>query len=268
MRLFTSCICFLFITLFFNSSSGQGFFRALRDYENSGTSAKRMYQRSYLGFGVANMDLEIQQKYYYDNFERIIKLKAKNVQSYSVTQGYFFPISTMQKNKSFGVDISSTVSLINYEFDTIHYSPDLWVIEKGFAYQSTLPIALVYKSGGEVSLHKKDKFLFMIGAGIAPTYSLSKIVSPYETLFTRNFVTMEMGYFFGLAIKFRATAFFGSKVLIDSEGDDLEFASHVHGYDVGYLDNKVIGKTQVNLSLLLMPFSWDWKSEKGKGWEF
>ncbi len=255
LRNITLCVLIL---LFASNAQGQRLFRAYSRYQHSSKAGKKMWQRYYMGAGVCAMNVELTQHYTDDIYAKSLKMKVKSSSSYTVTEGFYFPFAKPHHDASFGLDIASTVNLFNYNVGTIAYSPETSITETGLCYQVLLPMCIVYKSGGEAILNKKSKFLFTAGVGVAPSYSISKIVTPDLQFSARKFIMAEMGYFAGLAFKLRATVYFGTLTLVNTTEGDLSYATALKGVDYGYIDNKVMGKTGATLTLSLMPFSWDW----------
>ncbi len=217
-----------------------------------------MWQRYYMGVGICSMGIDINQHYYDDATDKIVKMSVKSSSSYTVTEGFYFPFSKAGKEGSVGLDLASTVNLFNYNVGTVNYSSETVATETGFCYQAIVPFALVYKSGGEAILNKKSKFLFTCGAGIAPSYAITKVFSPGLSFSARKFIMAEMGYHAGIAFKLRATAYFGKMTLVNAEGDDFFYTSSFKSTGYGVVDNTVTGKTGITLTLALMPFSWAW----------
>lgn len=185
---------------------------------------------------------------------------ASSSSSWNYTEGTFFPLAKTGREGLFAIDFSTSVNITQYNIGKIDYSSATGIVETGVTETFNFPIALVYKSGGEVNLNKKSKFMFTIGCGIAPYLSASKIITFGDATFgARQFAMVEMGYFAGLAWKVRAVVYSGNMTLVDKPNADIFNATSGHSDGIGNLDIKVIGNGGASLTLLVNPFSWDWK---------
>ncbi len=272
LRAFALCICFYFIS---NTSYGQFHYAHYRPYSSYSKKGKIGLQRYYIGYGLSSMKVDILQHFYtlppnpYDPgtrndpnpppmYDTTIHLTRKSTQSWSCTGGSFYPLVKSGKNGMFALDVNCTVSLFNYEVGDIKYTPTTYITEHSFSEQASIPFALAFKSGGDVNRNKKDKFMFTFGIGIAPTMSISKVVSPDLQFTARKFLMVEMGYFAGIAWKVRCTYYTGTMTIINTTDQSFEYISSgtIQGNDE--MKSTVTGKSCFNISLMCMPFSWHW----------
>ena len=257
----------------------QNIMNAYNRYNRASAKAKRLYQRDYLGYGMPKMNIEVWQHYTDDRTvygdptvpvtytsrpaDTIIRGKYSPSSSLSYTEGTFIPMFKIGREGMFAIDISASTSVYQYAIGKIDYSSNTGVEETGIVQQYTFPIALVYKSGGEVNLNKKSKVLFTAGGGICPGMTGSKIIAFSDIMFTAQpYGIVEFGIFAGLAWKIRATFYTKKLTLLDNQYADIFDADSYHTDTYGNLNIKVTGQPGVMLSLLVNPFSWDWK---GKG---
>lgn len=270
------CLAMYFVSA---DSYGQSMFRAYNRYMRASSKGKKLYQRDYLGYGKAFMTIDVKQHYtdirYVDpdpntNYstnskgaDTFIHTKYTAASAISYTEGTFFPLQKVGKEGLIALDVSATVNLLQYNIGPIDYSSTTGIVEGGITEQFYFPIGLVYKYGGEVNLNKKSKFLFTAGCGFAPYVSGSKIIA-FSSLMagSRKYVMAEFGVFGGIAWKLRTTIYFGNIVLVDNRYADIFDATSGHSDGYGNLDIKVTGGTTATVSLLINPFSWDWR---GKG---
>ncbi len=90
-----------------------------------------------------------------------------------------------------------TFSFFYYQWEPgkVSYSSIDAVSDNPFSFQVGMPLALLYKSGGEVSLNPENKTLFSIGAGFGPTLLLSGYGAAGSDLFKlRTFAMAEVGF--------------------------------------------------------------------------
>jgi hypothetical protein len=256
----TACTCML------ASAANAQLTRAMQmynSYQNSSGAGKRMWQRYYIGGGMTSMDLRVEHHFYgSESTERVIKQKLPSVTGYSATEGFYFPFSKPKTGGAFGIDVSTTANTYTYDVGTIVYDNNNQITETGVVYQAIIPIAFCYKSGGEVTLNKEHRNLFTFGAGFAPGYTISKVVAVDLQFSARKFIMAEYGFFAGIGWKVRGTVYFGDLPVVNTVGSDFSNADSYKGYDDGIVDMKATGKTNVCISLFMLPFSWDWERHK------
>lgn len=254
------------------------YMRAYNRYSRSSERVKRLYQRDYVGYGMPKMNIEVWQRYTDDRTvydpsvtikyaakpaDTVIRGKYSAGSSLSATEGTFIPMFKVGREGMFAIDVSASTSIYTYNIGKIDYSSATGIEETGIIQQYTFPIALVYKSGGEVNLNKKSKVLFAAGAGICPGMTAAKIIAFSDLQFSAQpYAMVEFGIFAGLAWKVRATVYTQKLTIIDNPYADIFDADSYHTDGYGNLAIKVTGKPGAMFSLLVNPFSWDWK---GKG---
>ena len=253
-----SVLC-IFISLIAHDANAQrNAYRMYRSYEGSGKKGKKFFHRYYLGFGICSMGADLVQHYTDDVYTKDIKMKISSSNSYCYTTGVYVPFSRLGKESSVGLDIAYMVDFYKYNVGTIKYTPESSITENGFVVENMLPLSVTFRNGGEAILNRRKPFLFAFGAGIAPGYTISKIVSPGLSVSARKFVMMEMGYFAGIAFKLRTTMYFGSLNLVNANDNSLDLVSSGSLVGSSSIDTKVTGKTGLTVTLSLMPFSWGW----------
>lgn len=267
------------VALGIGETQAQRVYGAYSRYMRASSKGKKLYQRDYMGYGKSFMAIDVKQHYtdmrYVDpdpntnyNFagkgaDTFIHTKYSAASSINYTEGTFFPLVKVGREGLFALDVSTSINIMQYHIGAIEYSATTGIVEEGITEQIYFPIGLVYKSGGEVNLNKKSKFLFTMGCGIAPYMTASKIIALSDLKFgTRKYVMAEFGVFGGIAWKLRATVYLGNIILLDERYADIFDADSGHTDGYGNLDIKVVGGTSASVSLLINPFSWDWR---GKG---
>lgn len=118
-------------------------------------------------------------------------------------------------------------------------------------------LGLDYRVGGDAFLDKSRRGMFNIGAGISPSFLLTRYNPAYFTdermrLKMIPYIKAEVGFFLGIAFKLRGDMLFGKAVYVDSidEGEDDRTEISMKGDMYGF-----------RLSLAIMPYSWDWGSD-------
>ncbi len=264
------------ISLSCTATQAQSIFRYYNRYMRSSSKAKKMYQRDYMGYGKAFMAIDVKQHYtdirYVDpdpntNYntggktaDTFIHTKYSASSAINYTEGTFFPLQKVGREGLIALDVSASVNLIQYSIGPIDYSATTGIVEEGISEQFYFPIGLVYKYGGEVNLNKKSKFMFTMGCGVAPYISGSKIIAFSNLMMgSRKYVMAEFGVFAGIAWKLRATVYMGNMILVENKYADIFDATSGYSDGYGNLDIKVTGGTTATVSLLINPFSWDWR---------
>ena len=245
-----------------------------RNYNGFSETHKARLKRYYLGYGIPSMNFDIIAHYTADgdasstpalspsDVTRKISVSAKS--SFSATAGSYYPFMATGPNRGFGCDISAVGEVYQYSTGVQNFgnfiAQDACVTEI-----ISIPIAFVYKSGGEVSLSKKDNVLFTIGAGVAPAITASKVFDAQASLIARRFAMMEFGVLTGIAWKFRVTYSSGAS-LMNLIGGDPSHCSYTSAGPVGFMNISLKGSSSFNVSLVILPFSWNWAKKDKYGY--
>ncbi len=122
----------------------------------------------------------------------------------------------------------------------------------GVTVQMGLPVSADFKFGCDAITDKTVRFCSTLGAGVYPSMSATVDASNAGFGFgVTPFVKAEFGIMAGLCFKIRATYAFGN-IPFYSEGANI--------YDwVNFKStSSLTGKQAISLSLIIMPFSWNW----------
>jgi len=245
-----------------------------RNYNGFSEKHKTRLKRYYFGYGIQSMSFDVTAHYVssgdasstpaVDATDVTKKFSVNSSKSFSATAGTFCPLMATSRNSGVGLDIAVNGEAYQYSTAPISYGNSFTVQEDGITEIISVPIALVYKSGGEMSLSKRDNVLFSFGVGIAPGFSISKMYDVDAAFVTRRFVMVEFGVLTGIAWKIRATYYSGNLNLMSLTGGDPTNASSYNALGpVGTMDVTTKGSSSLNVSLLILPFSWNWaKKEK------
>jgi|GEM_PF-1216906 len=130
--------------------------------------------------------------------------------------------------------------------------------------QMALPIGLSLRFGSDAAREKSQRFCMNFGGGIMPMYNRTRLedtgkknpnVQKYFA-FT-PYMRFEVGLFAGICWKVRVNYSFGDfKLIEDNKNWHKENPYGVEKFNL-------MGKTGLNVSLILMPFSYDWPDN---GW--
>jgi|GEM_PF-2021440 len=237
---------------------------------------KSRLKRYYLGYGIQSMSFDVSARYYVpvadlsnnttNSFDQTQKFSAASTQSFSSVAGTFFPFAFFGPAKAIGMDLAVTAEAYQFSTPVLNYGNIATMQDDCISEIVSMPIGFVYKSGGEVSLSKHDKVLFTFGAGFAPSMSISKVFVADYNFFIRQYATVEFGLFTGIAWKFRATYFGGNVPLMRTTGGDPTSTVSTAQFQgpIGYMDVATTGSSSFNVSLTILPFSWDWAKDPNK----
>jgi hypothetical protein len=208
-----------------------------QSYNSLDKGQKKLAQRSYFGISLPSMNLNLLQTYQIDrksipnsgpsvdttiliNKRSLSKLGFKG--AFGIYGGTCFKLAKTGETSMIALDVATSVELYNWRIGTVKYSKIDSAIDNAFCYVGRIPLSVMYKSGGEADLTSKNKVLFSIGAGLAPTFAAAIYNSNDGGFFKITpFLVSELGIWFGTAVKIRFSYFPGTFSLINSTGNDL-----------------------------------------------
>jgi hypothetical protein len=229
---------------------------------------KARLQRYYFGIGRPFMNIDVATHYVspaYSATPPVAAIDAKQETMINMANGFggmggaFYPLMRTGAESAIGFDISASCFFYTYNIGPLNYGSTATFSDQSLAEVIGLPIGIVYKSGGEVTLNKNNRSIISFGFGIAPTASISKIIAEQISFNTRRYVMLDVGAFTGIAWKLRVTYYAGNLLLVNKLNDPLDAvsASSTVG-PPGTMDVKATGASDLNISLLILPFSMKW----------
>jgi hypothetical protein len=257
LRSFLICTALLLsVTL----SANAQYRKSLQDfYLSKGIGAGRAWQRISLGIGKFYIPAEITLKYKGYNpvgnvyIDTTLKKNTRSRQAWVAHIGTFFPIDMLTDNSMIAVNVELVARSVSLAYDSLLFFGSSKFMSPTPAYMVGLPICFEYKRGGEVSLDKKDRSLFTVGAGIVPCIVNSddyNAVTPYKFI---PFIKAEIGFVAGIGFKLRGMAYFGKTKY---SGSNFYGLNNIGANDE--LHTTTEGGNGYSLSLIIMPFSWSW----------
>jgi hypothetical protein len=216
-------------------------------------------QRIYIGAGTHLIPVKAELKYKGpDSTGRLIDTtfsrKTRATRSIALHAGTYLPITLLSDQGAIALNIEllGIFSEIAYDSILIHSKAEYDRREQNW--MIGVPISIDLKTGGEVSLSKAQKHIFGLGAGlmigVTTASSEKKAESPLTAV---PFIKAELGWFAGLAFKVRGTAYLAS-------GSYDKTYSNLFASDE--LQMKLKQGYGYTLSLIVMPFSYGWRSEE------
>lgn len=239
-------------------------YRPARAYSSYDSKGKKWLKRQFIAVHLPSMNLELDSKYMtgasgsYGTgpaIDTAIFLNKKSSSSFGVSSGSFFPIARWNEKDMLAIEWSVAFMWYQFKYGKVYYSPVDYITDNASFLNVSMPIGLVYKNGGEVSLDPKNKVLFSFGGGFEPTFILGGYNSAGGASFKiRPYLMAELGMFFGIAAKIRATYYPGSVVMINDAGEH----DMTGGSGNGQFSVYATGTNNFVLSLAILPYSFHW----------
>lgn len=259
MRLICFIIC-LCTALGFTTSAQYKSDRPLNDYYRQlGIGNERILQRFILGIGKHSIpgtaDLEYNGTDTLGlpiNVKTDAKLKSRH--SYVFHFGTYLPIFLLSDNSQLGLGIEAMASYTDLTIDSVVFAAQRVYRKSEAIIMGGVPISLDYKTGGEVSLSKANKILFTIGAGVNFCGFRNYLEEPKTPFRPIPFAKMEVGFCAGIAMKLRATAYFGRADFINRKTYNV-----LYGDMPDELDTKTNTGFGYSISFIILPISYNWK---------
>lgn len=179
---------------------------------------------------------------------------------WGATSGTHFPIAVMGEKSILAIPVDAIVNLYVWNTGDIAinggtYNYDVATMQIG------VPVGIDYKTGGDAMLDKSNRISFTAGIGMHPNM--------YATAFgpwngqakfrVQPYLKAELGVFAGICFKVRALYTMSDVDLIKANEEQL-----YGGWSAADESEtiRVRSKPNLTLSLLVMPFSWDWKQSQ------
>lgn len=258
------CLFITCVLCFFQGIAQYKQHQPFNDYYTSlAVGKERVHQRMYLGIGKHIVSGGFSLSYRVnDSMGNSTSISAEQKlyasHSFVIQAGSFFPIVLLGDNSTLALNLELLFSYAEFAYDSIVIHPDV-VYKRRVPYLiAGTPISIDYKNGGDVSLTKKQ-MMFAMGAGVVPCLSTPAAANrqtqsspPFTAV---PFVKLEAGGFAGLAFKFRAVAYLRGGINVNKTEKNLYFTPDE-------LNIRVQTGYGYHLSLIVMPFSYSWRSDK------
>lgn len=129
----------------------------------------------------------------------------------------------------------------------------------GATVQMGLPVGLDLKFGGEATTIPYPRVCATLGAGVYPSYAVTTLSGAPETFdpafSVAPYLKAEVGFRAGLCMKLRMLYAIGDMKYLDFSKTDNSLGEN-------YSKAALTGKSNLAISLLIMPFSYKWKTEE------
>ena len=178
--------------------------------------------------------------------------------SWGFTAGTYFPLKRLGEASSLVLGVDYLYNMMTWKSKVP--GPGFGGDFDGATVQMALPIGLDLKLGADAVQLRKPRFCGTIGAGVYPSYSLSTVtgapITIDPTFSVAPYVKAEVGFFAGVCIKARLLYAIGDLSYMDYKDSDnsngVESSTNV----------KLVGKSNMAISILIMPFSYKWSTEE------
>jgi hypothetical protein len=179
----------------------------------------------------------------------VVKLGEKSILAITLDYMYNFMLWDGKTRSFSGFDDSLNTFTYDYDFPI-----------NGVTGHMALPIGVDFKYGGEATLDRSNRFSMAFGTGLYPSFNATVFDFDAGAVFKMQpFLKGEVGIHAGITFKVRALYTFGKINYINWSSDPI--------YGIGFTQENgasLTSKSQLTLSLILMPFSWAW--DKGAWW--
>lgn len=204
-----------------------------KSYNSMSKLEKTAYKRNYFGVTLPVTKLDFSASYYNSDKstsgssvdQRVYWPKGSSLKpgmnsSLGFIGGYSAKLAKAGKISMIGLDIGMAGDVNNFKLDPLPFATSMGDADNFKTMTFRLPLILCYKSGGEVTMKKKDKLLFSIGAGVVPTGLFSEYRDLTSGSFALQSVLMtEVGGYFGLGMKLRLSYYPSTSIYFDKRDE-------------------------------------------------
>ena len=188
------------------------------------------------------------------NQDTTIITKLNTSASWGFTAGTYFRLTHMGESGILALGVDYMYNMMTWKID--NSEPASF---DGATVQMALPIGLDLKFGADAMMSRDHRFCATVGAGVYPSYSITSITDAPITIdpafSVAPYIKAEVGVYAGICMKVRALYTIGDLTYMD-----YKESSNVNGYESS-TSSKLVGKSNFAVSLLIMPFSFKWKTE-------
>lgn len=241
-----------------------------KSYSRMSKAEKTAHRRNYFGVTLPITKLDFSASYY--NSDKSISgstvdqrvywpkgssLKPGMQSSLGFIGGTCAKLAKAGKTSMIGLDISMAGDVIKFKLDPLPFATSMGEADNFDVMIFRLPLVLCYKSGGEVTMKRKDNFLFSIGAGVVPTGLFAGYRDLTSASFALQSVLMaEVGGYFGLGMKLRLSYYPSTSVYFDKNEEYT---------DGGYTERATLGAFTggtLAISAIILTGTRHWSKDK------
>jgi hypothetical protein len=193
-----------------------------------------------------------------------ITLNVKSKASFGMYAGWFFPVKDLGRVSKLCIDAGMQYNLYTFDYptatlksvgDSLYYDRSLGF--SGVTVHMGLPIGLSTRFGHDAMADKGIRWAWNAGVGVIPSMNLSADFDNADySMGVQPYVKTEVGVFGGISWKLRLMYSFTNLTFMDVEAKNSLFSDGMTG-------TKLISHGNLNVSLIVMPFSFLWSKS---GW--
>ncbi|HTN46945.1 MAG TPA: hypothetical protein VL098_11410 [Flavipsychrobacter sp.] len=215
-------------------------------------------------YAMSSAEYRVKQRFLSQDYsiDTTIKFNMNSVAGIGGMLGTYVPLSRLGQKSILALNIDLMYNALVWDKDVTVYSPTGGTVTNsltGGTLMVGMPVGLDFKFGCDAVGRKDVRFCTTLGGGVLPSFAMTSIddvndiagefgVSPY--------VKAEVGMFTGICWKIRAMYSFG---VIDEMSTLMDKTVKS---DFGQSNTQLIQKSSLNLSLILMPFSFTWGTQE------
>jgi hypothetical protein len=178
--------------------------------------------------------------------------------AWGFTAGTYFPLKRMGNASALVLGVDYMYNLMTWK-SKVPFGPEANFAFDGATVQMALPIGLDLKFGSDAVQTRTPRFCGTIGAGVYPSYAMTTLTGAPVTLdptfAVAPYVKAEIGIFAGICAKVRLLYAIGDLAYMDYKNGSSSNGMTSEG------TAKLVGKSNMAISLLIMPFSYKWQDE-------
>lgn len=194
-----------------------------------------------------------------------IKMDVHTKASMGGGAGVSIPLKRLGKKSTFDLDVNFMYNMYTWDyapatitsFDGTNFTYGNGALFSGVTTQMAMPIGISAKIGCDALCTKSIRFCWSVGAGVNPSYNMTSDFTDAEAQFgVQPYIKMEAGMFCIICMKLRVLAAFGDAPYLKANNSST-FGSF--GFSN---DTNLTSKANINISLVLMPFSFTWRHDE------
>lgn len=179
--------------------------------------------------------------------------------AWGFTVGTYFPLKRIGAASSLNLSIDYMYNLMTWKSEVPFGLESANFVFDGATVQMALPIGLDLKFGADAVQTRSPRLCGTVGAGVYPSYAITSLTGAPLTIDptfgVAPYIKAELGVYAGICMKVRLLYAIGDLNYMDIRNNSSGNGQTAEGY------NKLVGKSNLAISLLIMPFSYKWQDE-------